>query len=187
MTEPTLDRRLATAAEPAVIALAMAGDGKAFAELVRRRQYAVRRFMRQLCRRPELADDLAQTVFLRAWRSIRQLESAAAFASWLKQVMVSVWFDELRRRHSSIDAQTELTEALEPSGVQTPALERDLERALAQLEPRARLCVLLAYSEGHSHAQIAALTRLPLGTAKSLVTRGGARIKELLAEYRRTS
>ena len=185
MPLPALGRRLETAAEPAVITLAAAGDGEAFSELIRRRQYAVRRFMRQLCRNVDTADDLAQQVFVRLWRSLSQLDSVGAFGGWLKQVMVSVWLDELRRRRGSIDANTELTQAHEPSYVQTPSLERDLERALAQLEPRTRLCVLLAYSEGHSHSEIADMMDLPLGTAKSLVTRGGARMKELLDDYRR--
>jgi RNA polymerase sigma-70 factor (ECF subfamily) len=46
-----------------------------------------------------------------------------------------------------------------------------------------RLCVVLAYNEGMSHPQIVALTGLPLGTVKSHIARGAARLREILADY----
>jgi RNA polymerase sigma-70 factor (ECF subfamily) len=46
-----------------------------------------------------------------------------------------------------------------------------------------RLCLVLAYNEGMSHPEIAALTGLPLGTVKSHVSRGAARLREVLADY----
>jgi RNA polymerase sigma-70 factor (ECF subfamily) len=176
------DLRLAGATEAAVIAMAVAGDRAAFAELVHRRQQGVRRFMRQLCRDTTLADDLAQQVFLRLWRSLRQLDSLERFNGWLKQVMVSVWMDEMRQRRSRIPGVTAANPAA-AGARQSPGLERDLEHALAQLEPRTRLCVVLAYSEGHSHPEIAQMLAIPLGTAKSLVTRGAHELRALLHEY----
>ena len=70
---------LQKAADNLVIALACAGDDSAFAEVLRRRQARVRKFMYHLCRQPALGDDLAQQVFLTAWRSIGRLRSAVAF------------------------------------------------------------------------------------------------------------
>ena len=59
----------------------------------------------------------------------------------------------------------------------------DLDRALAQLAPDERLCIVLAYSEGMSHGEISALTALPLGTVKSHIRRGGERLRALLDAY----
>ena len=56
----------------------------------------------------------------------------------------------------------------------------DLDAALAMLPPDARLCVVLAYSEGMSHTEISDSTGMPLGTVKSHVARGAARLRELL-------
>jgi RNA polymerase sigma-70 factor (ECF subfamily) len=183
MLQPASDRHLTGAAESVVVALAVAGDRLAFGELVQRRQQGIRRFMRQLCRNETLADDLAQQVFLRMWRSLQQLDSLERFNGWLKQVMVSVWLDELRRHRTSVRGDAPLQEELEPTARHTPALERDLEHALARLEPQARLCVVLAYSEGHSHEEIATLLHIPLGTAKSLISRGAAKLRTLLRDY----
>ena len=58
-----------------------------------------------------------------------------------------------------------------------------LDAALMQLAPAARLCVVLAYHEGLSHSEISATTSIPLGTVKSHVTRGAARLRQILKDY----
>jgi RNA polymerase sigma-70 factor (ECF subfamily) len=173
---------LRDAADPLVIALACAGDSQAFTELVKRRHQRVRKFMYHLCREPHTGDDLAQQVFLTAWRSLARLRTAEAFDGWLKRIMVTTWLEELRRR--KIPYADELTPANDPRVHFDGAAEGiDLDAALATLPPQVRLCVVLAHSEGLSHTEIAALTKLPLGTVKSHVTRGSARLRQLLAAY----
>ena len=164
-----------------VIALACAGDEPAFTEIVRRRHARVRRFMYRQCGESALGDDLAQQVFLTAWRSLRQLRSVAAFDGWLKRIMVTTWLEELRRRKLRFaDAQ----DAEDDAGhTETTGERLDLDSALATLPPHVRLCIVLAYEEGLSHQEIAADTGLPLGTVKSHISRGAARLREVLAEY----
>ena len=165
----------------AVIALACAGDDQAFTEIVRRRHARVRRFMYRLCRRPALGDDLAQQVFLTAWRSIQQLRSAAAFDGWLKRIMITTWLEEVRR--DKLEFAREPEEADFGSHRETTAERMDLDAALARLAPQPRLCVVLAYEEGLSHPEIAALTGMPIGTVKSHISRGAARLRDLLTAY----
>jgi DNA-directed RNA polymerase specialized sigma24 family protein len=50
-----------------------------------------------------------------------------------------------------------------------------------------RLCVVLAYDEGMTHEQIASLTDLPLGPVKSNISRGSARLRAMLSDYRKGS
>src|SRR5690349_16578925 len=95
--------RLEDAPEDAVVAQAMGGDDGAFAELVRRRQKRVRDLLRRLCGDHALADDLAQKVFVRAWRGVGALRDPGAFGGWLKRVAVSAWLDEVRRAAAPID------------------------------------------------------------------------------------
>jgi RNA polymerase sigma-70 factor (ECF subfamily) len=173
--------QLGQAAEAVVVALAMSGDTAAFAELVRRRQSWLRNLLRRLSRDPALADDLAQQVLLQAWRSLPRLQSVAAFGAWLRRLAVNAWLSHLRTARArgaaeAIEAEAELV---------TPAhAERiDLDRALARLAPDERLCIVLAYSEGMSHGDISAMTRLPLGTVKSHVRRGAERLRTLLEAY----
>jgi RNA polymerase sigma factor (sigma-70 family) len=172
---------LRQAADPLVIALACAGDDGAFTEIVRRRHVRVRSFMYGLCRQRSLGDDLAQLVFITAWRSLRQLRATAAFDGWLKRIMVTTWLEEARKGKLAIAAEVDPEQA--GNYVDDPAKHLDLDAALAVLSPDARLCVVLAYREGLSHPEIAALTAMPLGTVKSHVTRGAAQMRTLLADY----
>jgi RNA polymerase sigma-70 factor (ECF subfamily) len=59
----------------------------------------------------------------------------------------------------------------------------DLDAALATLPPHARLCIVLAYNEGMSHAEISESTAIPLGTVKSHIARGAAHLREILHDY----
>ena len=163
------------------IALACAGDDSAFAEVLRRRQARVRKFMYHLCRQTALGDDLAQQVFLTAWRSLGRLRSAAAFDGWLKRIMVNVWLQEVRRGKLATVSDVQLEDLVAQHDC--TAARMDLDAALSTLPPEMRLCVVLAYDEGMSHPEIVALTSLPLGTVKSPIARGAARLREVLADY----
>jgi RNA polymerase sigma factor (sigma-70 family) len=172
---------LGAADEAAVVALAMNGDDAAFGELVRRRQGAIRNLFRRMSRNPALADDLAQQAFVQAWKSIRTLKSPDAFGAWLRKLAVNCWLQRARRQKQEVA----LDDAVLPEvAAAAPLVERmDLDAALAALPADARLCVVLAYSEGMSHAEISDSTALPLGTVKSHIARGAARLRDLLQAY----
>ncbi len=173
---------LGQVAEATVVALAMSGDHPAFTELVRRRQAAVRGLLRRLSRDPALADDLAQVTFIKAWRALPQLRSVAAFGGWLRRLAVNTWLEHRRSNPSGLMRLDDGTpEPTAPPASVDAAL--DLDRALLQLAPDERLCVVLAYHEGMSHGEISEATRMPLGTVKSHVRRGAERLRGLLAGY----
>ena len=186
MNEAAARLRLAHAGELAVIALAAAGDDVAFDELVRRRQSRVRNFMRRLCSQPDMADELAQQAFLKAWKSIRHLRSPDAFHGYMRKIMISVWMDELRRGKIAFEAWDENDDAINVPAARAPSGARmDLDAALGKLAPPVRLCLALAYNDGLSHTEISEATGIPLGTVKSYVLRGAAKMREMLADYRK--
>jgi RNA polymerase sigma factor (sigma-70 family) len=169
---------LGDAVEALVVMLAVSGDDRAFAELVRRRQGSVRGLLRRLCRDASLADDLAQEAFVQAWRTLGQLRNAGAFGGWLKQVAVRTWLQHARR--AKLDLET--LDAADTHAAMMPDADArlDLDRALGTLSPAQRLCAVLSYGEGLSHGEIADATGFPLGTVKSHVARGGARLRDCL-------
>ena len=160
--------------------LAALGDDRAFAELVRRRQSAVRGLLRKLSGDAALADDLAQETFVQAWRTLAQLRNAAAFGGWLKQVAVRVWLQHIRRARLPLDPLDDVGDIAD-----TPEFNGrlDLQRALERLSPAQRLCVVLSYGEGLSHGEIVDSTGFPLGTVKSHIARGAARLKQWLGPH----
>jgi RNA polymerase sigma-70 factor, ECF subfamily len=177
---------LGAAAETTLVGLAISGDDWAYGELVRRRQSWIRDLLRRLCRDRALADDLAQQAFLQAWRRIRTLQAPAAFGGWLRKITVNTWLQHVRARadRTARPASEEASEHDDsPSHEPTVAERIDLDRALSQLAPDVRLCIVLAYAERMSHREIADATDLPLGTVKSHITRGAALLRELLRAY----
>jgi RNA polymerase sigma-70 factor (ECF subfamily) len=180
MTAALSSARLAASGEDVLVILAMNGDGDAYGELVRRRQSSIRNLLRRLCRSDALADDLAQQAFVQGWQSIRQLRSRAAIGAWLRKLAVNCWLQHVR----SEKAEVEMTEEV---GINTPIANVnrriDLDAALAQLPAEVRLCVVLAYAEGMSHAEISQGIQIPLGTVKSHINRGAARLRALLEAY----
>lgn len=174
---------LSSAAEAAVVVLAAGGDDEAFTELVRRRQSWLRALLRRLTRDPALADDLAQQSFIVAWQKLSQLKAPAAFAGWLRSLAVNLWLQDRRvRREIELDESTADDMAMRPAAGTDPSAALDLDRVLARIRPAERLCVVLCHAEGLSHAEIVAITGWPLGTVKSHVARGAARLRELLGE-----
>lgn len=171
--------QLAAAAEATVVRLAVLGDDAAFAELVRRRQSAIRSLLRRLCGESALAEDLAQQTFMAAWSQLTKLRQPAAFGGWLRQIAVNAWLAHLRREGAvwvSLPEELEIADAVEP------AVALDMEQLLARLKPAERVCVVLAHVEGLSHTEIAAATAWPLGTVKSHVLRGSARLRQWLGD-----
>ena len=165
-----------------MVALAMSGDDRAFEELVRRRQGGVRKLMWQLCGEWAAADDLAQEAFIQAWRKLRTLRSPGAFGGWLRRIAVNAFLQHVRRADVLAESAAD-PETHSASAGSDPAVRMDLEKALAGLKPGERLCVVLCYGEGLSHGEIAAAAGLPLGTVKSHISRGGARLRRRLAGY----
>jgi RNA polymerase sigma-70 factor, ECF subfamily len=180
MTAALPSAKLAASSEDVLVILAMNGEGDAYGELVRRRQSSIRNLLLRLCRNDSLADDLAQQTFVQGWQSIRQLKSRAAIGAWLRKLAVNCWLQHVRGAKSAVELQEEL-------GADTPIANVnrriDLDAALAQLPAEVRLCLVLAYAEGMSHAEISQGTQLPLGTVKSHINRGAARLRALLQAY----
>jgi RNA polymerase sigma-70 factor (ECF subfamily) len=137
--------------------------------------------MHCLCNHPDHAEDLAQQVFLKVWKSIRQLRAPGAFHGWLNKIMVSIWLEEVRRRKLET---AELGETMAVEAPKTSPGERiDLDAALAQLSTSMRLCVVLAYNDGLSHQEISDATGIPLGTVKANISRGAAKMRAMLSDY----
>lgn len=169
-----------------LIALALARqDRAAFGVLVQRHQSAVRRFLRHLTRGDAaLADDLAQETFVSAWRSLARFQSGSAFATWLLGIAHNHWRNA-RRRERPHDSLAEPGTPEPTVAATTPAsdLRHDLSAALAQLDADEQLVLHLGYQQGLSHVEIAALLDCPLGTVKTHLARGKARLRQLLAVW----
>ena len=161
------------------VLLAIAGSDSAFAALVRDRQGALVALLTRVCGGRAMAEDVAQAAFIKAWRNMGRLRDPDRFDAWLRQIAMRAAIDALRARPGAepLDAAADFAE----QGGDVEA-RLDIDAALQRLSPSQRACVLLAYSEGLSHAEIAAELAIPVGTVKSHVARGAALLRRLLEE-----
>jgi RNA polymerase sigma-70 factor (ECF subfamily) len=169
--------------EAALVLAAQARDRTAFAELVRRREAWLRALLRRLTGNAAEADDLAQDVFLHAWRRLHSLRQPAAFAGWIRRLAVNRFIDTKRiRRLETTDTNAHDMASEDVAPDRTAGARIDLERAMTLLAPVERLCITLNLGEGLSHGEVAEATELPLGTVKSHILRGTAKLRRLLGD-----
>ncbi len=162
-----------------LVARVLAGDDRrAFAELVRRHQSAVRGLLRRLTAwDAALADDLAQETFLRAWRSLASWRGEARLSSWLYRIAYNGWASQVRRA-----PEPEPPEPAPPRPAADGAIDRhDLGRALATLREEERTALALAYGRDVTHEEAAAILDWPLGTLKTHLLRGREKLRRILA------
>lgn len=158
-------------AEPKLLARATAGDRTAFTELVRRHQGRVRSLLLRLCADRTLADDLAQEVFLRAFRGLVGFQGRSAFGTWVYRIAYNVFLNNRARSHRHVALPEDYdVRAAAPDDAMSAGradLRRDLEGAIDQLPERYRAVVVLYYVHEVSYPEIAEILDLPLGTVKT--------------------
>lgn len=154
-------------------------DSRAFEELVRRYQFLVRNWLRQLCDDFGKADDLAQETFIKAWSKLHTYRSEGSFKSWLMKIAYTSFLQAKRQQLNQDKLQHEATlvEAVKDS-IENDGNELDLHEFLSVLNLEERACLILNYAYGYSHKEISILTELPLGTVKSTIRRGTLRIRD---------
>jgi RNA polymerase sigma-70 factor (ECF subfamily) len=170
--------------EAFLVARARTGDRDAFAELVRRYQRLVFAVSYRLLGDPDLAEDVAQETFIRAFLSLEHFRGTTMRA-WLLRIAHNAALDQLRasarRRtvpleHASEHASVDVPEP----GIEQAGLRAALEAALAALPVEQRAVVVLADVEGLPYEEIAQTLGLPLGTVKSRLARARMRLRTLL-------
>jgi RNA polymerase sigma factor (sigma-70 family) len=162
--------------DEALVAAAQAGSTDAFSRLMDRHQQSVRAFLRRACGDWASADDLAQETFLTAWERIGRLKAGASVRAWLCGI---AYRKHLTARRSVVRSRVreEAWEAERPVVAGGAAEDRiALETAMAALPPDQRACIALCLAADFSHAEAAEALDLPLGTVKSHVARGRARL-----------
>ncbi len=175
-------------ADSGLAAAAKDGDQEAFGILVDRYAGVVRRVARSILGNGFDADDAAQDAFLSAWRNLDRFDPRRPFRPWLMRIAVNAATDLYRRRkvrHASTLPETLEDRAAGPDRETDRSLLRQrLSEALSELSERQRLAVTMFDAEGYSHADIAEIMDVPVGTVRSLVFHARRALREALAPYR---
>ncbi len=175
---------------------ALAGSEEAYRLLLRRYQRPILGLLCRMVRDPALAEDLAQEVFVKAFRALDSFDRSRKFSSWLFKIAHNTAIDQLRRRElDTLPLETpdpdsaDLLALLPDDRAEDPvaAAERRqlataIEHGIEQLRPSYREVLLLRFEQGLAYEEIADVTGLPLGTVKTHLFRARKALARWLAE-----
>jgi RNA polymerase sigma-70 factor (ECF subfamily) len=168
----------------------MAGDQAAFSILMRRHQDEVYTLALRLVADREVAADVSQEAFVRAWRALPNFRGDAKFSTWMHRITVNVaWTQKRKQRRHRADPIDEAfvepaADTISPErAAESAALQGRLRDALGRLPEPTRVVVVLKDIYGWSHSEIAAHLDITVPAAKVRLHRGRKRLRgELWSE-----
>ena len=179
-----------------LVELSLDGDEGAFGVLVRRYQRRLTAFLSQLVGDMELARELSQEAFVRAWSALERFNPKYRFSTWLFRIAHNLGIDQLRRRRLlttplyRTDSEGDEVEVVVPDLDKDPlghlenqALASELREVIDGLRPEYRELVLLRHFGGLSYQEIADFTEMPLGTVKNKLFRAHSVLRKALTEF----
>lgn len=166
------------------------GDERSFALLYAATAARVLGLAVRVVRDHAQAEEVAQEAYLEIWRDSRSYDPASGSAiSWIMTIAHRRAVDRVRSartsraRDASWGSQWRLLDARDQGGQEYRADEiAEVRRALATLSGVQRQALQLCYFGGHTHAEVAELLGLPLGTTKSRIRDGLRRLREALGD-----
>ena len=168
MTGQVLEDTLTADSIAADAALAASGDATAFERLYRTHVNRVHSLVRRMLD-ADVADDVTQDVFIRAWQKLSTFRGESAFGTWLHKLAVNVAL--ARRKTVGVERGRFINNEEPLEGLsgrkETPELSMDFEDALARLPEKARQVFVLHDVEGYRHEEIARMLGVVPGTSKS--------------------
>jgi RNA polymerase sigma-70 factor (ECF subfamily) len=168
--------------EPLVVR-ARDGDREAFEQIYRQEVGRIHALCWRLTGDADLAEELTQEAFVRAWRKLHLFRGQSALSTWLHRLTVNVVMADHRvhgvRRRRQLPLEEAHSEQL-ANGGKTAEIGIDLERAIATLPPRARSVFVLHDLEGYGHAEIAEIAGMAIGTSKAHLHRARDLLRKAL-------
>jgi RNA polymerase sigma-70 factor, ECF subfamily len=165
------------------------GDMDAFRLLVEAHQSRVIGTITKMLGSDAEAEDLAQQVFIRIWKSAPRYQPTAKFTTWLFRITRNLVFNELRRKRHFIDQIDEIDEPSERSDKEPDQmllegeLQGAIQEAINQLPESQRMAIILRRYEEMPYEEIAGVMGTTVPAVKSILFRARAELRERLAKY----
>ena len=166
------------------------GDKSAFEELVKRHQELVFSLSFKLTGNRELANDVAQEAFIRAWKAIEKFRGDSTFGTWIYRITVNTaWtLRKKAKKHYSLNIEDTQEPVVvdEKKDPELVAINSDLSivlrKALNQIPLEQRIIVELKNIEGRSHKEIADYLDISVTAAKVRLHRAHQKLRNILEE-----
>jgi RNA polymerase sigma-70 factor, ECF subfamily len=163
------------------------GDRNAFAELYRATSSKLFSVSLRIVRERQLAEEVLQDSFVNIWRRSSDYAAAkSAPLTWMTAIVRNRSLDIVRRSREEPDVDGELAANLVDESA-APARDAEarqqahtVHQCLEELEPEQRQTIALAFFHGLTHTELASHLHKPLGTVKTHVRRGLAKLRDCL-------
>ncbi len=158
------------------------GDRTAYEKLYRANVGKVYALCLRMCGQKELAEDLAQESFIRAWQKLDSFRGDSKFSSWLYRLTSNVVIGHLRsnkkwqlEEYDEAVHERNLVESGRSDAIN--AHHEDIEKALMSLPEKARVVLVMHDYLGYKHIEISEITGMAVGTSKTHLHRAKAQLK----------
>lgn len=169
--------------DAAIVRRAIDGDERAMRLLWNQHAPHVEAVVRRLAGDPDLAEDIAQEVWIQIFRALPSWRGDAKFSTWIHRVAINRTLNALRRvkRLAATETAIEEDSAVVEQDAERSMLAQTIESAARQLSPGARTVFLLHDVEGYTHEEIASELGITPGGSKSQLFKARAKLRRLLA------
>ena len=193
------DRQAQAARDQELVAKAQKGDSNAFDQLVTLYRGKVYAMIVNMIRNDADAWDLAQDVFVKAWKALPKFEARSAFYTWLYRITHNVTYDWMRKKKITSGTEFDDQVALDaepgsptsPRAVQQPdqsvaggELKAQIDSAIQELSADHQQAILLKEIEGLSYQEIADVMECSIGTVMSRLFYARKKLQEKLKDLR---
>ena len=165
------------------------GDEEAMRELVKRHQNRVYGTIARMLGSERDAEDLAQQVFVRVWKSAGRYQPSAKFTTWLFKIVRNLIFSETRRRGRA-DLNNPVDEEMRDDQEKTPSAEildkekmAAIQSAIDALPEQQRMAIILRRYEEMPYEEMAVVLKQTVLGVKSLLFRARTALRESLVRY----
>ena len=163
------------------------GDHEAFESLIKRHQRMIHALTYRMTGSLADAEDLAQEVFIRAFRQLDSYRAEARFSTWLYRIAVNLCLNWKESRQRQQVLHTEWAEARETGSPTDDGRARLIQEALMKLKPKQRAALVLTVYEGLNHAEAGRALGCAETTVSWRVFAARNKLKRVLKDLRITA
>ncbi|KXK48083.1 MAG: ECF subfamily RNA polymerase sigma-70 factor [Chlorobi bacterium OLB5] len=170
-----------------LIRQAAAGNSHAFRELYNNNVKRVYAVCLRASQDTDIAEELTQEVFIKAWEKLSTFHFESKFSSWLHSIAVNQFLMMKRSEKRFNERVNELTDIITRDNPQAKIKQGydsriDIEGALEKLPEQARMAFILHDIEGYKHHEISKMMEIEVGTSKAHLHRARRMLREELAK-----
>jgi RNA polymerase sigma-70 factor, ECF subfamily len=161
-----------------LIKKAQKGNDKAFLELFQIYEHDLYRMAFTYVKNQNDAMDVVQETAYKSFKSIKELKEPKYFKSWLMRIAISCSLDILRKKKNVVPLKPDFEEYISGENNEDLTSEITLKDLIEELREEEKSVILLRFYQGMTIKEVSETLNIPLGSAKTILYRGLAKLKK---------